>query len=77
MPPLAERGSEPQVLAFELDVLAERFRASLFDKSLHTAARPGLIEAGQRLRERFLVRESGHVRNPQPRWSPFFFSARG
>ena len=55
MPPLAERGTEPQVLAFELDVLAERFRESLFDKTLHTSARPGLIEAGKRLRERFLL----------------------
>ena len=55
MPPRAERGAEPQVLAFELDVLAERFRESLFDKHLCTSARPGLVEAGQRLRERFLL----------------------
>ena len=55
MPPLAERGTEPQVLAFDLDVLAERVRESLFEKAVSTAARPGLVEAGLRLRERFLL----------------------
>lgn len=55
MPPLAERGTEPQVLIFEMGVLVERYRATLWDSSLCTAARPGLIDAGRRLRERFLL----------------------
>lgn len=55
MPPLTERGTEPQVLIFEMDVLAERYRATLWDSSLCTVARPGLIEAGRQLRERFLL----------------------
>lgn len=55
MPLHAERGMEPQVLAFELDVLAERYRESLWDRTECISARPGLIEAFRRLRERFLL----------------------
>ena len=54
MPPLTERGTEPQVLLFDMDVLAERYRQTLWDRSLCTTARPGLVEASKRLRERFL-----------------------
>ena len=55
MPPLACRGKEPQVVAFEVDVLAERYRESLWDRHLSTTARPGLVHAIAKLRERFLV----------------------
>jgi hypothetical protein len=55
MPTYAERGSEPQVVAFELDALAERYRESLWERDLRTLARPGLVEAGKRMRERFLL----------------------
>lgn len=55
MPPQAQRGREPQVICFEMDVLAERYRESLWDRQLMTTARPGLIRAAGRLRERFLL----------------------
>ena len=55
MPPLAERGTEPQIVLFELEVLAERYRESLWDRHETTFARPGLVDAGHRLRERFLL----------------------
>ncbi len=55
MPPLATRGREPQVVVFDMDVLAERYRESLWSRQLTTSARPGLLAAGARLRERFLL----------------------
>ena len=64
MPPKAERGTEPQVLLFELDVLVLRYRESLWDKEDLTAARPGLVEAFLRLRERFLL--CAVARSPVP-----------
>ena len=55
MPSQATRGREPQVVVFDMDVLAERYRESLWGTELMTSARPGLLAAAARLRERFLL----------------------
>ena len=62
MPPLAERGTEPQILLFELDVLASRYPESLWESSVRTSARPGLIEGGRRLHERFPIADFNSAR---------------
>jgi len=55
MPSMAARGKEPQVVVFDMDVLAERYHESLWGRQLTTSARAGLLTAGARLRERFLL----------------------
>ena len=48
-------GKEPQVLAFDMDVLVERYRESIWEREVTTRARSGLIAALIGLRERFLL----------------------
>ena len=55
MPPKAPPGVEPQVLVFELDTLAERYRTSLWGSEMVSTTRHGLVAGWGRLRERFLL----------------------